>query len=234
VTTDPKDADHKDTDDRIDGVAGDESIDVDSTAEALDATAENPEATVEDLDEGTEVLDGEDETSAEAKPERGRFARLLMPLVLAVLLLASAGLASWVYMTQYRVDRQTSGAVAAETLKAATDGTVALLSYKPDTLDADLAAAKTHLTGHFLDYYSKFTQEIVEPAAKKKGVTTSAAVVNAAVSELNPGSAVVLVFVNQTTMSKENPDGSFTSSAVKVGLTRDGGGPWLISTFDPV
>jgi Mce-associated membrane protein len=53
------------------------------------------------------------------------------------------------------------------------------------------------------------------------------------VSELHPDSAVVLVFINQNTTSKENPDGSFAASTVKVGLKQINGS-WLISSFDPV
>ena len=41
------------------------------------------------------------------------------------------------------------------------------------------------------------------------------------------------MFINQTTTSKENPDGSFTASAVKVGLTKVDD-TWLIASFDPV
>ena len=50
---------------------------------------------------------------------------------------------------------------------------------------------------------------------------------------LPPGSATVLVVLNQTTTSKDNPDGSFTASAVNVGLKKVDGN-WLISAFDPV
>jgi len=65
-------------------------------------------------------------------------------------------------------------------------------------------------------------------------VKTSASVVRAAVSDIHPESAVVLVFVNQTmTTSKENPDGAFAASSVKVGMKKIDGA-WLISTFDPV
>ena len=71
------------------------------------------------------------------------------------------------------------------------------------------------------------------PAVKQKQVKTSAAVVQAGVAEMHPDSAVVLVFVNQTTVSKENPDGAFAASAVKVGLTKSDGG-WKINAFDPV
>ena len=62
---------------------------------------------------------------------------------------------------------------------------------------------------------------------------TDAVVTRAAVSELRPDSANVLLFVNQSTTSKENPDGSFVASSVKVGMKKVDGN-WLISTFDPV
>ena len=204
----------------------DDVTDVDTTAEEiLEPTAEIDTApTVDDTDAGL------DETPA---PRSAALKRWLAPIVLTVLLLASAGVASWAYLTQFRPDQQTNDAVAADAIKAASEGTIALLSYSPETLDKNFATAKTHLTGDFLNYYSQFTQDIVTPAAKQKAVKTSAAIVQSAVSELHPGSAVVLVFLNQTTTSKENPDGSFTASSVKVGLTNVNG-IWLISAFDPV
>ncbi|MDZ4264950.1 MAG: hypothetical protein U1D00_04475, partial [Mycobacterium sp.] len=68
---------------------------------------------------------------------------------------------------------------------------------------------------------------------KEKSVKTTASVVRAAVSDIEPDSAEVLVFINQTTTSKENPDGAFAASSVKVGLTKVDGA-WLIESFDPV
>ena len=158
---------------------------------------------------------------------------VLIPAVIAILLVASAAFAAWAYVSQYRPDHQTDAAVAAEATKAATDGTVALLSYTPSTLDQDFTNAKSHLTGDFLNYYTQFTTDIVTPAAKTKDVKTTATVVRSAVSELHPDAATVLVFINQNTTSKENPDGSFTASAVKVGLVKSGD-IWLIAAFDPV
>lgn len=153
--------------------------------------------------------------------------------LLAVALVASAGVAAWLYFSQYRPDQQIDAAASKIALDAATNGTVALLSYSPDSLDKDFASAKTHLTGDFLSYYTQFTEQIVTPAAQQKSVKTSASVVRAAVAELHPNSAVVLVFVNQTTTSKENPDGAFAASSVKVSLNKVDG-TWLISSFDPV
>jgi len=199
------------------------------TTEVTDEVIDDVVDDVIDDDNAAEEAEEVDETP----PRRPALRRLLVPIVLAVLLLGSAGLASWAYLTQFRPDQQTDAAVAAETIKAASDGTVALLSYTPETLDKDFATAKAHLTGDFLDYYTKFTTDVVTPAAKQKSVKTSAAVVRAAVAELKPDSAMVLVFLNQSTTSKENVDGSFTASAVKVSLTKVNGA-WLISAFDPV
>ncbi|KAA0120108.1 hypothetical protein [Mycolicibacterium sp. P9-22] len=160
-------------------------------------------------------------------------ARFWVAITLVVLLAITGGVTAWLYVSQYKPDQATGTAAADTALAAAKDGTVALLSYSPETLNEDFSNAKTHLTGDFLNYYNQFTEQIVTPAATKKSVKTSAAIVNAAVAELHPESAVVLVFLNQTTTSTENPDGSFSTSAVKVGLTRVDD-DWLISSFDPV
>jgi Mce-associated membrane protein len=155
------------------------------------------------------------------------------PLALVLLLLVSGGLAAWLYVKQYRPDGQTDTAAAQSAVNAARDGVVALLSYKPDTLNQDFAAAKSHLTGDFLNYYDQFTREIVTPAAKEKALTTTAQVVGAAASELHPNSAVVLLFVNQATVSKERPDPAMASSTVLVSLTKVQG-KWLITKFQPI
>jgi Mce-associated membrane protein len=157
----------------------------------------------------------------------------LIPVALVLGLLATGGLAGWLYFTQLRPDTQTDDAVAQSAVNAARDGTVALLSYKPDTLNQDFAAAKSHLTGDFLNYYDQFTKQVVTPAAQTKAVTTTAQVVGAAASELHPNSAVVLIFVNQVTTSKERPDPAMASSSVLVSLTKVHG-DWLIAKFDPV
>ena len=129
--------------------------------------------------------------------------------------------------------RDQRGRVRSRRSRPRADGTVSLLSYSPESLDKDFATAKSKLTGSFLSYYTQFTEQIVAPAAKQKSVKTQASVVRAAVSEMHPDSAVVLVFINQTTESKDRPDASFINSAVRVTLQKIDGG-WLISSFDPV
>jgi Mce-associated membrane protein len=157
----------------------------------------------------------------------------LLPALLALLVVGSAALAAGLLYFQYRPDRATDAAAAKAAITAASEGTVAILSYSPDTFERDVSSAKSHLIGDFLSYYSQFTQEIVAPAAKQKSVKTSAVVVRAAASELHPDSAVVLVFINQSTTSADRPEPTLTSSSVLVTLTKAGNN-WLISSFNPV
>ncbi|BBU21357.1 twin-arginine translocation pathway signal [Mycobacterium xenopi] len=198
--------------------------------------------------EKTSTVDGTATTGPSQRPEEAtaparsqrlirRVAELLranlVPVLVALLVVASVASAAWLFYFQYRPDRATDAAAAKSAISAATDGTVAILSYSPDSLDRDFATAKSHLTGDFLSYYNQFTDQIVAPAAKQKSLKTSAVVVRAAVSEIHPDSAVVLVFVNQSTVSKDRPDPALTSSSVLVTLTK-ANGKWLISSFNPV
>lgn len=157
----------------------------------------------------------------------------LYPVILLLLLAISGGTAIWMYLERFRPVQQTDAEVAATVVNAASDGTIALLSYSPDSLDKDFAAAKSHLSGDFLSYYNQFTEQIVAPAAKQKSLKTTARVLGAAVQELHPNSAVVLVLVDQSTTSKDNPDPAMTASSVLVSLARVNNN-WLISKFDPV
>lgn len=169
-------------------------------------------------------------TTDTLRRRRTRIAGLILTVLVAA---ASAGLAVVLYLTEYRTDEQTDDAAAKSAVQAASEGTVALLSYKPDSVDTDLAAAKSHLTGEFLTYYGTFSDEILLPAAKDRAVATEASVVRAAEAEIHPDSAKVLVFVNQTTTSRERPDASQTASSVMVSLAKIDG-RWLISAFDPI
>jgi Mce-associated membrane protein len=153
--------------------------------------------------------------------------------LLALLVVASLSLLGALFYFSYLPDRETDAAAEKAAISAASEGTVAVLSYTPDTLDHDFSSAKSHLTGDFLSYYDQFTQQIVAPAAKQKSVKTTAVVLRAALSDFHPNSAVVLLFVNQTTQSKDRPEPTLSSSSVLVTLTK-ADGKWLISSFNPV
>lgn len=187
------------------------------------------------MSEDNRSRDAADDSADRPEPGRPRARRnvKVVPIVLISLLLISGAGTAWLYFKEYLPDKRTDARVASAVVNAASDGTVALLSYSPDTLDKDFAAAKSHLSGDFLSYYNQFTEQIVAPAAKQKSLKTNARVLGAAVSDLHPDSAVVLVLVDQSTTSKDDPDPAMASSSVLVSLTKVNG-KWLITKFDPV
>lgn len=152
---------------------------------------------------------------------------------IAVLLVVSATVLAVVYFTQYRVDQQTGAAAEQAAVKAASEATVALLSYAPESIDEDLDAAQKVMTGEFATYYGKFTADVVGPAARDRGVQATARVVDAAAMDLDPDRAKVLVFLTQETVSRERPEPALTASSVVVTLDKIEG-TWLVSAFDPV
>ncbi|CAJ1581353.1 hypothetical protein [[Mycobacterium] wendilense] len=220
----------------------DTSTEPDSSPEAEAADAAEAEAddtaaaATEPADsEATEAADSAEEPTgngAEKTVPKAKGARLLV-IALAVLLVASAALTAWLYFTKYRPAQLTGATAQSEVLDAAKTGTLAALTYSPEDLDGDLATAKSHMTGDFLSYYTTFTDDVVRKAVDEKKVATTAEVVRAAVSEMNPDTAKVLLFVNQTTTSADRPDPSMAASSVLVTMTKVDGN-WLISAFDPV
>lgn len=223
----------------------DDIRDVESTETAGSETAgSETEEAAEDAATAKQTVpdDSPPEAPSEVRSSRKRterdLSRLLrrvkiFPALLVLLVLLSGGVTAWVYFKQYRPKQEINQGVAHAVVSAASDGTVALLSYSPESLDKDFANAKSHLSGDFLSYYNQFTEQIVAPAAKEKSLKTIAHVIGAGVSELHPNSAVVLVFVDQSTTSKDKPDPSMAASSVRVSLTRVNGN-WLITKFDPV
>ncbi|WP_156664697.1 hypothetical protein [Mycobacterium sp. 852002-51057_SCH5723018] len=219
--------DVRDTTDAADETASDETA-----SDATEPTAEGDDPLAQ------EALDDEAEGDTPADDERPR--RRLPPrlrkaifAVLVVLMLISGAVATWLYFKQYRPDQQTDASVSRAVVGAATDGTVAVLSYSADSLDKDFAEARSHLAGDFLSYFDQFSQQTVAPMAKQKSMKTTAKVSGAAVSELHPDSAVVLVFVDQVTTTKDSPQPSVAVNSLVVHLSRINAS-WLITKFSPV
>jgi Mce-associated membrane protein len=154
-------------------------------------------------------------------------------IVATTFVVATVGIAAGVFFIVYQPDQRVDDATAHRAVQAASDGAVAVLSYSYDHLNRDFANAKSHLTGDFLAYYSKFTDDVVAPAAQQGQLTTTGKVIRAAISDLHPDSAVVLVFVDQTTASTQKKDPVKTESSVQVTLKKVNGS-WLIAKFDPV
>jgi Mce-associated membrane protein len=187
----------------------------------------------ENADEPTEVADDELSEAAEPeeKPKRsiqwGRvFAYGVLPAV-ALVLAMGAGYLKWMDNSV-----RDSEITRTQSTQAAKDSTIALLSYKADTVEQQLGAARDLLTGDFRDSYTSLTNDVVIPGAKQKQISAVATVPAVASVSADPHRAVVLLFVNQTvTVGQGAPSDS--ASSVRVTLDKIGE-RWLISKFDPV
>jgi Mce-associated membrane protein len=201
-----------------------------------DAAADQTPADTDDVSEHAEPADSNVATCAPAGPgarrtlvARVRWMRVIAygALPAAALMLAlSAGFFKW-QESSVR-DAELAGI---ESVQAARDATVAMLSYKPDAVDKQLGAARDLLTGPFRDSYTSLTNDVVIPGAHQKQISAIASVPAAAPISANPSHAEALVLVNQTIVVGNAVPTNSTSS-VKVGLTKVDG-RWLVSSFDP-
>jgi Mce-associated membrane protein len=208
-----------------------ESDTIDTDAEAA-AESKGRHAAVDEPDtDETDEPEAAAESAKPAKPTRQRdwsrtVAFVVLPL-LAFLLAVGAGVLKF-------IDEgvRESKAARDESVQAAKDITIAMLSYKPDTVEQQLTAARDRLTGGFRDEYTNLTNNVVIPGAKEKQITAVANVPESASVSANPGRAVVLLFVNQTvTVGTGVP--TDTASSVRVTLDKIGD-HWMVSQFDPV
>lgn len=182
----------------------------------------------EQSDERVQEPDDQALTHAAAGRWKRRLAYGLLPALVLVLALG-VGYLKW-EESSARV--AVSPQSAAETVQAATDGAIAMLAYRSDTVDKDLPAAADRLTGPFRDDYLKLINEVVIPGAKEKHISTAVTVPAAASVSTSANHAEALIFVNQaTTIGDGSPANSISS--VRVILDRVGE-RWLISQFEPI
>jgi Mce-associated membrane protein len=188
---------------------------------------------IEAPDDARIADDAADVDVAEAPTQRGTrlaWTRILTFGVLpgvALVLALGAGYLKWV-----DASARQSHTAAELAVRAATDSTVAILSYRADTVDRDLGTAADRLTGSFRDQYTQLITTVVAPGAKQQHISAVATVPAASSVSATENHAVVLVFVNQTTtIGTDAP--TQTTSSVRVSLDKVHD-RWLISQFDPV
>lgn len=148
----------------------------------------------------------------------------VLPVLALVLAAAAGGL--WYLTTKHSNDAQ-----RAAVIKLASDGTVTLLSYQPDTVRQQLTDARKLLTTPFLDEYTTLTKSVI-PGAEQRHISAATSVPAAAAVSVEENHAVVLVFVNQIVRVGDQLPTSTPTSA-RVTLERLGG-QWLIAKFEPV
>ncbi len=179
----------------------------------------------------TEVLPESSESVASVAARRPiDWSRVLAYGILpgfALLLALAAGYSRW----QESSARATEIA-RTESLAAAQDSTIAILSYRPDSVEKSLVAARDRLTAPYKDAYTKLTSEVVIPGAKKDHVSVTATIPAAASVSATPQHAVVTLFVDQAAAIGDNAP-TTTESSIRVTLEKISG-RWLISGFDPI
>jgi Mce-associated membrane protein len=188
----------------------------------------------ERIDDEAEAADEADLADAEEvsaqRDSRFPWTHIVATAVLpamALLLALGVGYLKWIDGSAH-----SSRAAAEESVKAATDSTIAMLSYRPDTVDRDLTGAAGRLTGGFRQQYTQLVSDVVAPGAKQQHISAVATVPAAASVSATENQAVVLVFIDQTTtIGTDAP--TQTTSSVRITLERVHD-RWLISQFDPV
>jgi Mce-associated membrane protein len=215
----------------------DTDADAEKTAKhAADESTEKADESTEATDEAGKDTAKEPDDAEPAKATRKiNWSRVLAFGILPglVLLLAmAAGFLKWQDTSARDSDIANGESAAAGSVQAAKDSTIALLSYKPDTVEQQLVGARDLLTGDFRDSYTSLTNDVVIPGAKEKQISAVASVPAAASVSADPNHAVVLVFVNQTVVVGTGAP-TDTASSVRVILDKIDD-RWLISNFEPV
>ena len=214
-----------DNDTVADEPSPDELVERDDAADETEAADEAADL----LDVDAAVAEHDAEKVPAEQGARFSWTRLLVVALpaLALILALGVGYLKWLDGTA-----RESRAAAEQSVRAASDSTVAILSYKPETVDQDLKAAGDRLAEPFRQQYTQLVKDVVAPGAKQQHISAVATVPVAASVSATGKHAVVLVFVDQTTTIGNDAPSQSTSS-VRVTLDKVDG-RWLISQFDPV
>lgn len=109
----------------------------------------------------------------------------------------------------------------------------AMFTYEPATVDTELPRAADNLTEQFRAEYLKLIEQAIAPGAKEKQLTVKATTQAEGVVSADPEKAVVLLYLNQLTTSKDSPEGATSGSRVRVSLDK-ADNRWLVSQVTPV
>lgn len=153
-------------------------------------------------------------------------------IVFVVLPLIVVGLAAGAGYLKYRnAVVQGADTARAPSVQAATEASIAMLSYSPDNIESTLHGAEDRLTGPFRDSYRSLIDDVVIPGAKQKKIAATASVPAAASITATDTHATVMVFVNQSIIVGADAP-TDTASAVEVTLDKIDQ-RWLVSGFEP-
>ncbi|MFC6009967.1 h domain protein [Nocardia lasii] len=153
------------------------------------------------------------------------FGALAATGLLAAIVLGVSGFQLW---NQGRTEQARTDAMstAARTVSA-------MFTYEPATVDTELPRAAENLTEDFRAEYLKLIQQAIAPGAKEKQLTVKATTQAEGVVSADPEHAVVLLYLNQLTTSKDSPQGTTSGSRVRVTLDKSDN-RWLVAQVTPI
>ncbi|MFF2086869.1 h domain protein [Nocardia sp. NPDC058176] len=120
-----------------------------------------------------------------------------------------------------------------DAMSAASSTVSAMFTYESATVDTELPKAADGLTESFRNDYLQLINEAIAPGAKEKQLAVKATTQAEGVVEADPERAVVLLYLNQLTTSKDTPDGTTSGSRVRVSLEK-ADDRWLVAQVTPV
>lgn len=161
-----------------------------------------------------------------------RFFRVRCPKTVMLAVLTVAAIATTVVLFLARERAQEIEAARFDAVAQARQRVAAVLSYSAATIDADIERARQNTAGAFAQYYVPFAQKAIAPAVRQAGTSSVCVVSRAAAVSADPTSVVVVVFIDQRTSSKAQPDQRSTSSTARVTMTKVAG-QWLVSELTP-
>ncbi|MFD3596381.1 h domain protein [Nocardia sp. NPDC058640] len=150
--------------------------------------------------------------------------------------LAAAGLVAAVVLgvSGFRLWEQSKVEQARTDAMSTAGRTVsAMFTYEPATVDTELPRAADNLTAEFRTEYLKLIEQAIAPGAKEKQLTVKATTQAEGVVSAEPEHAVVLLYLNQLTTSKDSPQGATSGSRVRVTLDKTDN-RWLVAQVTPI
>ncbi|QZS52612.1 hypothetical protein [Rhodococcus opacus] len=154
-------------------------------------------------------------------------------LVAGLAIVAVAVTVTSVTLTIRAHDGRSQEEIRAQALTQAAQLVPDILSYDFNTVDDHFTSSLEHLGGEFRTQFESVSKDVIIPSAKERQVVTSATVVESSVVSVDTDAATVLMFLNQSTTSTDNPAPKLNGSRVQVSLHRDGDS-WQITEMTPV
>jgi Mce-associated membrane protein len=176
----------------------------------------------------------ENTVSDEPTAPAGAKARPVVPIVLGalgVIMLVVNGVLGFFLWSAHTKNRDNEAALDAARTRAPI-----VLSYAPATVDKDVEAARAQLSGTFAAQFDQLVNQVVLPATKQQGLGSKAETTHAALIDPQADhskQADVLVLMHQVVTSTTQPKQEGVIQ-VKVTVTKNPDGQWLVSNLQPI